>query len=493
MSQVFLYLSNIPNQWFFEAKGISEFDNVESVYIAKIFAYVVGWVFAILLLLSLINLCLRILAAIPLLIGEFFDTNKFKAPLPFIEIIISVVKYPADIICFPFVFVVALEFYLLAFVCAGYSALSFWNVLLLLGAIVVLIGLLYYYYNRGKLVLLLCLNFFVFLIPQLILFCEYVAYPLLAVAPSCIIIYLVANLFRLPYFWKLIDIDNNLSFRYLSAYSFYVIVLILPLVWESYHLWCFVDGVINFDYDEFLLTNAQFIPSVFNSDLGTYMFFIKVYTLLCKIAAILTVVALVCFSVWYVRYITNGINSIGSRKDKVLQRRWDILYLRSFSKENANFIKLLTDNQKNTIIVNNPSVNNDFLMRGIYLRNDNWKHYVTQYIKICRHIIIQIGDTEGVKWEIYETMRRKHVHYYIDNRVDLKKIIANSEYNIDVYKQIFKLVSRMHYKSIIFSVDSSNNLLYYSTNGEIQKYIKYITQTSSSTAQIYFAHHVVSF
>lgn len=474
LSQVYLYLSHIPNQMFSEAKGISRLDNIESVYIAKSMAYTVGWFLVMCLLIFIIDICIRILSAIPLMMGYFFDTTKFKAPLPFIEITIRIFKYPADIF-YPFIGVIVFEFFLLSCLCAGYSALSIEIFLSLVGSVAFLIGLLFYIYNRGKLLFCLLLNFLIFFIPLSIVLWDIIIYPLLAILPLCVILFLTVIFFRIPSLWKLINTNKILSLRYLSAYSFYIIVCIVPLIWGGYYLWNFVDFMITLEYEMFVLHYiTKYIPSIFHSDLGTYMFSINMYSLICNLAALLTTIALLCFYVWYIRYVTNGIKNIGSRKDLVLESRWDILYLRSFSKESVNFMNLLTDYHKKTIIVNNPSVNNDLLMRGIYLSNDNWKHYLRKYVNICTHIIIQIGNTEGVKWEIHKTMERKHVHYYIDNRGELKKMIANPEFNIDAYKSVFELINSMQYKNIIFSINKSKKLLYYSIDNEIPEYINHI-------------------
>ena len=112
-----------------------------------------------------------------------------------------------------------------------------------------------------------------------------------------------------------------------------------------------------------------------------------------------------------------------------------ILYLRPFKHDNSYFeqkTKHITDELSKytgykVVSIGNPKLIEQTIDKNsaIYIINNQWKSKITKLKQQAKLIIIQLGDSEGIKWELKNTL---------DNVDKTLYIIQNKE-QLDIFKE----------------------------------------------------------
>lgn len=488
---------NEPIRMFMQATGIEGMSNAESIYLGKIFSYTIGYILLLPFSFLIYSTCfIYLLSFIPCFIGKVYfnsdeDTSEFlfseiyeiTVPFPFIApFFVCICKYLSETVLFLCLigFHTLCLFSAFCFIQMGMDTMNAIDYLGFTFFTIISLGI-YIYLTIKNVVLLfvfLSVQFLVFLLPVAVLTWKIFLIPVLTILPACIVFIIILNYYRIPCIWKILSNKKRKTGRFITAYSIYVIVLCVPIIYSIYNIFTKYQYCLSSlftQYESFVINKATAcIPSCFYMDLDTLLYTLILYIKISKVFFTIIIVLSIIFLFVYTIFISKQIIEVGKSKEFVSKKTWDFLYLRSFSDEDSNFEKLLQRNGV-TLTIDNPNDNRDFLMKGIYL-DDNWKKYVMKYSDICKHIFIKIGKTDGVRWEMQNLFNRNNVHYYVNKKEDMKRFVNSIKNNDmpfnDEYLELLNDLTNIKFNKIIFTL--INGKIYYCKNERIDQYVENI-------------------
>lgn len=104
------------------------------------------------------------------------------------------------------------------------------------------------------------------------------------------------------------------------------------------------------------------------------------------------------------------------------------LYLRSFSSDDNKVATFL-----DAIHITDPSNTDNFSFDGIYVSDSKWKPMVLYAAKVCKRVIIKIGCTAGVLWELNELNKyNDKTFYFIDDKNVVLDLLENHTQHVHI-------------------------------------------------------------
>lgn len=120
--------------------------------------------------------------------------------------------------------------------------------------------------------------------------------------------------------------------------------------------------------------------------------------------------------------------------------------------------------------------NANFNGKSLFLPTKDWKRELSYYIKRANLVFCCIGDSDGVKWEMFEhdNILDKYVFYY-DGSVSIQEIVNSVKHKKHMNSKMFAMLNSMQNLSCVapFYFFTRENSCYYTPQlSDISSYIK---------------------